>query len=115
MLDSVNDVWGLDATHVHAGGDNSVFFSSGDGQWSLQLTTPEGDVVLAGWSASADAVYVCTQGGTFYRSNGRGEWSDAQVIDADQVLHACNAIWGTGPDGIYLGTNRGIYHGTPSE
>ena len=116
MQDSVNAVWGSDANHVYAGEGRNVLFSSGDGQWSVQLTTPEEiALVMAGWSASATEVYACTQGGTFYRSNGQGLWSEAQIIDPEQTLHTCSAMWGTGPDNIYLGTNRGIYHGTPAE
>ncbi len=107
-----SDVWGADATHVYVGADNSVLFSSGDGTWTPQLTTPGTQQVYAGWAANKDAVYACTQGGYFYRSNGRGTWSEGQDIDP-MSTGSCAAIWGTGPDNIYIGAS-GIYHGTPA-
>ena len=62
-----------------------------------------------GNQVTEDAVYACTQDGFFYRSNGRGQWSQGQDIDPDS-RSSCYAIWGTGPDNIYVAASR-IFRG----
>lgn len=107
-------IWGLDANHIWVGADYTISFSTGDGDWSTQLTVPSPRRVTAIWGTGPDALYACTQGGFFYRSNGHGTWSEGQEI-APGASISCFAIWGTGPDNIYLGTAGGIYHGVPVE
>jgi hypothetical protein len=104
-------IWGLDSTHIWLGAGYNVFFSTGNDDWTPQLTTPAPQRVNAIWGAEAEAVYACTQSGFFYRSNGQGTWSEGQDIDPELSV-SCLAIWGTGPDNIYVGTSGGIYHGT---
>ncbi len=108
---SAVDIIGVDATHLYAAADNFVLRSNGSGTWTVELTTPSVQKVLALWAASADAVYACTQEGFFYRSNGHGAWSEGVDLDPS-VRGDCAAVWGTGPDDIYVGGSGGIYHGT---
>jgi hypothetical protein len=88
---------------------STVFVSNGSGTWTRELDAT-GDAVRAVWALSPDEVYACGAN-TFYRSNGAGTWSAPQTI-ADFPLLVCQAIWGTGPDNMYLGTTSGIFHGT---
>lgn len=103
-------IWGLDSSHLWLAAGYDVYFSSGKDDWASQLTTPQPQRVSALWGASADAVYACTQSGFFYRSNGHGTWSSGQDIDPALNV-SCFAIWGTGPNDIYVGTSGGVYHG----
>jgi hypothetical protein len=107
-------IWGLDGSHIYVAADYDVLFSTGNGSWTPQLTTPAPRRVRALWGSGPDAVYACTQGGFFYRSNGHGTWSAEQQIDPALSI-SCLAIWGTGPDDVYVGTSTGIYHGVPSD
>lgn len=105
-------IWGADARHIFAGGGNQILFSTGDGVWTTQLTIPDTtEVVVALWGTGRDAVYACTQHGYFYRSNGAGQWSEAQPIQTPSGM-GCFSMWGSAVDDIYLGTIGGIYHGT---
>ena len=107
----MEDIWGADATHIYAAGDKLVLFSTGDGTWTPSLTDPT-TLFQAVWGFGTDAVYTCTNDGVFYRSNGHGEWSAPQVIDAANPTRSCLAIWGTSPTNLYLATSGGLYHGT---
>jgi hypothetical protein len=103
------DVWGTGSTRIYAAGSDGVFVSNGGGTWTRELDAI-GDAVRAVWALSPDEVYACGAN-TFYRSNGAGTWSAPQTI-ADLPLLGCQAIWGTGPDNMYLGTTSGVFHGT---
>jgi hypothetical protein len=108
----MTDVAGGAADQVFAAGGPSVFFSSGDGTWTPELTVT-GDKVNAVWVLSRTAVYACTEGGLVFRSNGGGKWSEGQRINGTGATRACYSIWGSAPENIYLGTSNGIYHGAP--
>jgi hypothetical protein len=106
-----SDIWGVSSNQIYVAANEAVLFSTGNDNWTAQLAIPAGAV----WAAGSDAVYACGLDGFFYRSNGQGDWSEGQEIDPSATLLRCLSMWGTGPDNIYLGTNRGIYRGTLAE
>jgi hypothetical protein len=61
------------------------------------------------WGAGPNAVYVCTQLGYVYRSNGAGQWSAPQQVTGAGY---CFDIWGTAMNNIYIADVSGIIHGT---
>jgi hypothetical protein len=111
---SLYAVYGSAADHVFVGGVGGVYFSAGDGVWKQQLVLDPttGNNVNAIWAASRDAVFACSEGGFVYRSNGAGTWSEGQAINGTGPVRNCNAIWGTGPDDLYVATLNGLFHGT---
>jgi hypothetical protein len=109
---SLRDISGSSASHLYVAGGDSVYFSRGDGSFAPELVVP-GGVANAVWAASEDTVYACSADGYVYRSNGAGEWSEGDVIDADKVgTLNCHAIWGSAGDDVYLAATGAIYHGT---
>jgi hypothetical protein len=107
----MEDVWGVDANQIYAAGSNSIFFSSGNGNWNVEFTTGPASRVNAVWGANSNAIYACTNDGLFYRSNGQGLWSEPQEFEPGDNP-GCFGIWGTSEDNIYLATSEGVYHGT---
>lgn len=112
---SLASVSGSGPTRLFAAGSHFVFSSKGDGDWTQELSN-DADSLKAVWAPTADAVFACGQLGSFYRSNGSGDWSEAEAIDPVGLgsTATCLSIWGTGPDDIYLGTLNGVYRGVPA-
>lgn len=85
------DIWGADANHIYAGG-SMLLFSTGNGVWTQDPLPLTGDRVVAIWGPSSNAVYVLTQLGYVYRSNGAGQWSEPQRVTGEGYSFD---MWGT--------------------
>ena len=72
--------------------------------WCWTHPLPTGEMLVQVWAAAKDDLWVVGDAGGVLRWNGR-EWSGLQA-----PMSTLAAIWGTGPQDVWLGGKEGLCH-----
>lgn len=103
---AVEEVWGADATHVYAvTSSGGVYFSSGDGNWSL-VHAPGVGPLSGVHGTSASNVYVTGNVGTVVRYNG----TDWQTMTSNTSVYLWDVWAASRTDVFAVGDAGAIIH-----
>lgn len=101
---TIRALWGASTTNVYAVGGGGMVLRLGGGGWSKiahGLTTQH---LYAIWGSGANDLYVGGEGGTLLHWDGL-KWESYATGSALSI----NAIGGTGPSDVYVGTPLGVH------
>ena len=111
----LNGIWGSSPTNVFAVGYHNVGYGGvilhyNGSAWSLQTGENDDIDFVAVWGTSETEVWVLGNdqfgsGAEIWRWNGHA-WS----VPHEGLQISANAIWGTGPDNLYIAGYGAIYH-----